>query len=74
MAAALGIKSVSIFGPVDELVYGPYPPSANHVVIKRDIPCRPCYRNFKFWGCDNDRACIKPIGVDEVFEAVRRIW
>lgn len=73
MAAALGIKTVSIFGPVDEKVYGPYPPSANHVIIKKDMPCRPCYKRFRMALCDRDRECIKTIGTDEVYDAVRRL-
>jgi len=73
MAVALGIKTVSIFGPVDEKVYGPYPVSPSHIVIKKDLPCRPCYKQFRMPLCDRDRECIKAISVDEVFAAVRRI-
>lgn len=70
MAVALGVKTVSIFGPVDEKVYGPYPPSGNHKVIKSGISCRPCYKNFRLSGCINERRCIKDISVDEVYSAV----
>ncbi len=73
MAVALGIKTVSIFGPVDETVYGPYPPSAKHTVIKEDIDCRPCYQNFRFAGCMNDRRCLEDISVDEVYSAVDKL-
>ena len=47
MAAALGVRTVALFGPVDEKTYGPYPLDANHIVVTRQIPCRPCYRNFR---------------------------
>jgi ADP-heptose:LPS heptosyltransferase len=73
MAVAAGIKTVSIFGPVDDLVYGPYPKSANHIVIKKDMPCRPCYRNFRMTPCQNDRECIRMVRTEEVFEGIRRI-
>lgn len=73
MAVALGIKTVSIFGPVDERVYGPYLPGQYHVVIKKDIPCRPCYRQFKMPICYRNRECINSISVKEVFEAVKRL-
>lgn len=73
MACALGLKTVSIFGPVDERVYGPYPASSNHIVIRKDLACRPCYNNFRMSLCDKDRQCIKSISRDEVFEAVRRL-
>lgn len=72
VAVALGVKTVSIFGPVDEKVYGPYP-AAGHAVIQNGIDCRPCYRGFKMPVCERDRACIKSIGTQEVFEAVRRM-
>jgi lipopolysaccharide heptosyltransferase II len=73
MAVALKLKTVSIFGPVDDLVYGPYPPSSSHIVIKRDLDCRPCYKNFHFNGCAFNHNCIDEIGVDEVFQAARRL-
>jgi lipopolysaccharide heptosyltransferase II len=72
MAAALGVKTVSIFGPVDEKVYGPYPPSDKHIVItNKNITCRPCYKNFRFGGCSYNLSCVKDITVDEVFTAVK---
>ena len=71
MAVALGVKTVSIFGPVDEKVYGPYPSSAKHIIIKRDLSCRPCYKDFRFTGCSNNRKCLEDITVDEVFVQVK---
>jgi lipopolysaccharide heptosyltransferase II len=73
MAVALGIKTISIFGPVDERVYGPYPPSQDHIVIKSDVSCRPCYRNFRMPFCRGNRECIENINTEDVFGAIRRI-
>ncbi len=73
MAAALGVRTVSIFGPVDSRVYGPYPPGEDHIVIQRDLPCRPCYQNFRMPVCKQERECISSIETQEVFEAVRRL-
>ena len=73
IAVALGVKTVSIFGPVDDLVYGPYPLNDMHVVIKKDITCRPCYQDFKLALCDRERECINNISVDEVYSAVRSL-
>ena len=70
MAVALGLKTVSIFGPVDDLVYGPYSNNSGHKVLKRNLSCRPCYKNFRFAGCINDRKCLEDISVDEVYAAV----
>jgi len=73
MAVALNIKTVSIFGPVDDLVYGPYPPSPSRIVIKKNIPCRPCYQQFKVPICDKDKECLKSISTEEVYNSIREI-
>lgn len=73
IAVGVGVKTVSVFGSVDERVYGPYPPSPNHIVIKKDLSCRPCYRNFKIPECQTDIECIRSITVDEVFLAAEKL-
>ena len=73
IAAALGIKTVSIFGPVDEAVYGAYPASDSHIVIKSNIDCRPCYQHFRLPLCQRNRECINSIAVEQVFDAARRL-
>jgi len=73
MAVAEGINTVSIFGPVDDLVYGPYPPDENHLVVKKDLSCRPCYRDFKMPQCDREKECLKSISTEEVLTCVRRL-
>lgn len=71
IAVSQNVKTVSIFGPVDEKVYGPYPPDSKHTVITKKIDCRPCYKKFRFSYCEH-RNCLKEITPDEVFNAVRR--
>ena len=73
MAVALGVKTVSVFGPVSEAVYGPYPLSSDHVVLKWDMDCRPCYKNFRLPVCDKDKECLKQVSVDAVFDAAERL-
>jgi len=73
IAVALGIKSVSLFGPVNEQVYGPYPPSPDYVVIKKDLNCRPCYRKFRVPECNYQRRCLTAITVEEVFQEAERL-
>ncbi len=73
MAVALGVKTVSLFGPVDERVYGPYPASDKHIVLKRDLTCRPCYKNMRFNGCVNNRLCLEGISADEVYQKARNL-
>jgi len=71
IAVALRVKTVSVFGPVSEIVYGPYPDNRNHVVLKWDGECRPCYKNFRMPVCDKDKECLKQVSADAVFEASR---
>ncbi len=59
IAVALGTHTVSIFGPVDDNVYGPYPKSDRHRVVKAlELPCRPCYNRFKLSECDKNMECL----------------
>jgi len=72
MAAAVGIQTVSIHGPVDSKVYGAYPPSNRHIIIEnRSIACRPCYKSFKLPPCDHMN-CIQEINVETVQNAVKK--
>jgi lipopolysaccharide heptosyltransferase II len=73
MAVALSIPTVSIFGPVDETVYGPFPPSEKHRLVSLPVECRPCYKNFSMSGCERDRECLQTISVEKVFEEARRL-
>ncbi len=71
LAVGRGVKTVSIFGPVDPRVYGPYPvDEARHKVIRRDeLPCRPCYHQFRLPPCPYERACLRTIEPEAVIEA-----
>ncbi len=71
IAAGLGVPTVSIFGPVDERVYGPYPPDDKHKVVTADVDCRPCYKNFKVPECE-DRRCLEDLTPGEIFEACQK--
>ncbi len=71
VAVAAGSKTASIFGPVDEIVYGPYP-SGIHKVIKKDLACQPCYRSFRRADCAHIR-CLNELTVEEVFGKVEEI-
>ena len=71
MAVAAGTKTVSIFGPVDENVYGPYP-KGKHAVVTKDIACRPCYRRFRKADCEHHN-CLHLINVNDVLEKVGRV-
>lgn len=74
LAVSQRVKTVSIFGPVDPRVYGPYAPSATQhwVVYRGDLPCRPCYHQFKLPPCPYERACLTTIEPREVLDACRQ--
>jgi len=65
IANSQGVKTISIFGPVDEKVYGPYPKNEKNVVITSDADCRPCYKKFKLPECSNKK-CLEAISVDKL--------
>lgn len=71
LAVGLGVPTLSIFGPVSEDVYGPYPSDRIHRVVSLKLPCRPCYRNFKIPECDNYH-CLNAITVEEVFRNLKQ--
>ena len=69
IASSQGTRTISIFGPVNEKVYGPYPQGEDNVVLASPIECRPCYSRFKLPECDT-RRCIEAISVDTVLGTV----
>ena len=73
LATAVGTPTVSIFGPVDASVYGPYPGNSSHRVVSKELACRPCYRGFRFPPCPWDNACLKKLEVEPVLRAVDEI-
>jgi len=71
IAVAAGVRTVSVFGPVDDSVYGPYP-QKNHIVIKKGLVCQPCYRQFRRASCEHI-SCLEQLTVEEVFEQVKEV-
>jgi ADP-heptose:LPS heptosyltransferase len=71
IGVAAGVKTVSIFGPVSEEVYGPYP-IGNNAVITKEIACRPCYRRFRRASCDHI-SCLNQLTVEEVLERIKGV-
>jgi heptosyltransferase-2 len=70
IAVATRVPTVAVFGPTTkELGFFPYGPG--HIVLERDLPCRPC----SLHGTDTCPLghfnCMKQISSDEVFDAVR---
>lgn len=67
LAVALKRPVVALYGPVAPEVYGPYPRTADSLVVfKGDLECRPCYHRFRYNSSCPDRACLQQLRPDEV--------
>lgn len=72
IAVSQGVNTISIFGPVDDMVYGPYPLSDKHKVVKaEEVACRPCYKSFKHTMCET-HDCLKKIDREKVLRIATR--
>jgi ADP-heptose:LPS heptosyltransferase len=70
IASSRGTDTVSVFGPVDEKVYGPFAEKGSHKVLSSfSAKCRPCYRKFKIGECNNAMACLRDITAEQAAEA-----
>jgi len=65
LAAALGVPTVTLFGPTDAALSAPRAPAARTVVGK--APCAPCFLTE----CPIDHTCMRGITPDEVEGEVR---
>lgn len=68
MAAAVDVPIVGLFGPTNPGHTGPF--SRKLHVVRRGLPCSPCYRRDFIHGCGTP-ACMASIETDEVLAAVR---
>lgn len=75
LAAAVGTPVVAVFGPSNWAAWGPYVPDdepSPHTVVRRDLPCMPCfYRAHSLGlreGC-GPRPCLTKLGTDPVVAA-----
>jgi heptosyltransferase-1 len=62
LAAAAGSRVVALFGPTAPWRTGPY--GHDHVVVRKDLACSPCYRKT----CDDRIQCMEAITVDDVMD------
>lgn len=67
LAWALGVPTVSLWGPGTPLSYGPLGPG--HTVINRLVPCSPCLYFTDRPPCGGVNVCMTSIGEDEVVAA-----
>lgn len=72
VAVAAGARTISVFGPSDENVYGAYLKDNKHISVTRDIDCRPCYIKFKLPDCKT-LDCLKGLDARRVFLEIERL-
>jgi heptosyltransferase I len=66
LAAAVGVPTVSIFGPTDPMRNGAY--GVNHEAVYKMLPCSFCWKKTCPLGT---KECMQQVTVDEMFQAVR---
>lgn len=64
LAVSQGVPTLSFFGPVDPLVYGPFPEAGRHRILTIPLCCRPCYRRFKYPFCER-QVCLEWLTPEE---------
>ncbi|MBI3324790.1 MAG: glycosyltransferase family 9 protein, partial [Candidatus Omnitrophica bacterium] len=65
VAAAMGTPTIALFGPTDPARHAPVSPAVR--VIKKTLPCSPCYST---WCRTITHACMNRIQADEVASVV----
>lgn len=73
LANLAGVPSVGIYGPVSELGYGTLDSAAPARILTADVPCRPCYRGFRFGGCAYDKRCLTSVAPERVAAETRAL-
>ncbi|MCX7956843.1 MAG: glycosyltransferase family 9 protein [Endomicrobia bacterium] len=74
LAATLGVRTISFFGPETPILYGPQ--GENHIVFFKNIDCSPCINvhTGKVVKCYKVYPnCMLAISVDDVFNVVKEI-
>lgn len=64
VADALGKNTLTIFGPTNPKIVGPYSERSNNVTLNLD--CQYCYGTETLFEC-TDRKCLKKISVEDIY-------
>jgi len=73
MAVALGRPTVSVYGPTDPGISGPYPrPGQTAIVLRTGLGCSPCYNALATAECPyGNTVCMRHLTVDRMYNMVR---
>jgi heptosyltransferase II len=67
IASALGVSSVTVFGPTDETATGPLGPAAR--LVREPVDCAPCLLRE----CPIDHRCMTRVTADRVVQAAQQV-
>ncbi len=67
IASALNTPTIAIFGPTDEVKYGPL--ASKGIVLRKALKCTPCEKAQ----CRYNYECMRQITVDDAINAVKEI-
>ncbi len=70
IAAAVGVKTVSVFGPTDPKTHGAYSPLATFLVKKGICDKQYCYGTKYYIHCPCQRRCLQLISSQEACKAI----
>jgi lipopolysaccharide heptosyltransferase II len=72
LAVAVGTPTVTLYGPADPQIFGPWGPRDRHFAITSNINCRPCH--ILDWADDPPQyhPCVHDITLAQVLDAARR--
>jgi heptosyltransferase II len=68
LAAAVGTKTITLFGPTDEIRWRPYGPKDKHIIIRNKIECSPCGLTNK---CEFNKKCMVDIDTLTILDKMR---
>jgi ADP-heptose:LPS heptosyltransferase len=66
LAAALGCRTIALFGPSDPVVWAPR--GKKVTVLHKNKPCSPCHLDSSS-SCTGDQSCLTEISIQDVLEA-----
>lgn len=72
IAAAVGTKTVSVFGPTNPNTHGPYSEMAHFCMNRNVCPLQFCYGTKYYINCPYGRVCTSSIPVDEVYSRITK--
>ena len=73
LAVAMGVPTVTLFGPADDRLFGPWGDPRRHTVVRTLVGCAPCGNLEVCTGRFGDRACMTRITPGMVMRAVERV-